>query len=86
MEDRYTYPNSPPRRAANLPRIAKFDQMPDSFLLTAKEVCQITSRSRTSLWRDVKDGRLAPPVRVGARSSRWTARAVRNYMGVCHDK
>ena len=40
-------------------RLSNFDHLPDQALLSAREVSQISGRSRTSLWRDVMRGSLA---------------------------
>lgn len=35
-----------------------------SALLTFQDAAKLTTLSRSSLWRAIKDGRLAPPVRL----------------------
>lgn len=34
-------------------------------LLTVREVCRMTRRARTTLYRDVRDGRFPPPLKIG---------------------
>ena len=58
-----------------------FDKLPDGALLSVREISHLTGRSRTSVWRDARDGRLASPVRLGRNSVRWRVGDVRRYMG-----
>ncbi|MEM9763439.1 MAG: AlpA family phage regulatory protein [Pseudomonadota bacterium] len=39
-------------------------------LLTLQEVLEVTKRSRSSVYRDIKSGALPPPIHIGA-SARW---------------
>ena len=55
------------------------DTLPDCALLSVKDVSAITSRSRTSLWRDVRAGHLAKPIKLAGRAVRFRADDVRNY-------
>jgi predicted DNA-binding transcriptional regulator AlpA len=61
-------------------RISKFDDLPDSALISAKEIMTLTGRSRTSLWRDVLHGNLADPVLLGNRTVKWRASDVRQFL------
>lgn len=61
-------------------RVTNFDQLPGSALVSIKELIALSGRSRTSLWRDVCNGHLAQPLKIGSRNVKWTARAVRNYL------
>jgi predicted DNA-binding transcriptional regulator AlpA len=54
-----------------------FDHLPNDSLVDIHLVSVVLGRSRSSIWRDVAHGRLAAPVRVGARSTRWRASDVR---------
>jgi predicted DNA-binding transcriptional regulator AlpA len=47
-----------------------FSVLPDDALIELRVVCALRGRSRASTYRDVAEGRLAPPVRVGG-SARW---------------
>ena len=47
-----------------------FPFLPDDALIELRVVCALRGRSRASTYRDVAEGRLAPPVRVGG-SARW---------------
>ena len=38
-----------------------FDILPDTALLTIKDISRLAGRSRTSLWRDVRAGLLPSP-------------------------
>ncbi len=53
-----------------------FPVLPDDALIELRVVCALRGRSRASNWRDVKDGRLAQPIKVG-HSTRWRVGDVR---------
>ena len=61
-------------------RISNFDSLPDSALLSVKELIALSGRSRTSLWRDVQRGFLGTPIKVGKASTRWNVAQVRAYL------
>ena len=61
-------------------RIQNFSQLPDNALLSAREINQLTGRSRTSIWRDVIKELLAEPVKIGTRTVRWRVGDVRTYL------
>lgn len=69
------------RRAARQRRITetleRFDSLPDEALVEIGIVTIVRGRSPASIWRDVAAGRLAKPLRVGLRSTRWRVRDVR---------
>jgi predicted DNA-binding transcriptional regulator AlpA len=48
----------------------------EAALLTAGEVCAARRCSRATLWRDVKAGRLPPPVYLAPSRPRWRLRDV----------
>ena len=57
--------------------LALFPNLPDDALVDVRLVSIILNRSIASVWRDAKQGRLASPVHVGARSARWRVGDVR---------
>ena len=61
-------------------RIQNFADLPNEALISVKEICLLSGRSRSSLWRDVKESRLPKPVSIGSNSVRWPAGAVREYL------
>ena len=61
-------------------RLSNFDQLPDQALLSAREVSEISGRSRTSLWRDVMRGSLADPVKIGSHTVKWRVCDVRQFL------
>ena len=61
-------------------RLSNFDQLPDQALLSAREVSEISGRSRTSLWRDVMRGSLADPVKIGSHTVKWRVCDVRHFL------
>ena len=61
-------------------RLSNFDHLPDQALLSAREVSEISGRSRTSLWRDVMRGSLADPVKIGSHTVKWRVGDVRQFL------
>ena len=61
-------------------RLTNFDHLPNSALISSKELVALTGRSRTSLWRDVVHGFLPKPIKIGNASSRWTVEQVKEYL------
>ena len=68
------------RHTQNNDRIDHFEKLPDEALLSAKEVSQISGRSRTSLWRDVARGSLADPVKIGSHTVKWRVGDVKVFL------
>lgn len=60
--------------------LALFQDLPDDALVEVRLVSALIGRSIASIWRDVGQGRLARPLRVGVRSTRWRAGDVRAAM------
>ena len=61
-------------------RVMNFDELPNSALVSIKELIALSGRSRTSLWRDVCAGNLAQPMKFGSRNVKWTAKEIRRYL------
>ena len=61
-------------------RLSNFGHLPDQALLSAREVSEISGRSRTSLWRDVMRGSLADPVKIGSHTVKWRVGDVRQFL------
>ena len=61
-------------------RIQNFADLPNDALISVKEICLLSGRSRSSLWRDVKESRLPKPISIGSNSVRWPAGIVRDYL------
>jgi predicted DNA-binding transcriptional regulator AlpA len=61
-------------------RVTGFDQLPNAALLSASDLVTLSGRSRTSVWRDVNEGRLCKPVRLGPNCVRWRVSDVRKYL------
>ncbi len=59
-------------------QLALFSSLPDCARVPLPVVCAITGRSPASVWRDVAAGRLAKPVSVGVRCTRWIVGDIRN--------
>jgi predicted DNA-binding transcriptional regulator AlpA len=61
-------------------RLTGFDELPNAALLSASDLVTLSGRSRTSFWRDVNEGRLCKPVRLGPNCVRWRVGDVRKYL------
>jgi predicted DNA-binding transcriptional regulator AlpA len=61
-------------------RLSTFDQMPATALVSVNDLVALSGRSRTSLWRDVNQGRLSKPVRLGPNCVRWRVEDARKYL------
>jgi len=55
----------------NLYRYQAFEKLSDDVLVDKRYVCHLFTCSVATVWRWCKDGRLPPPVRLGARATRW---------------
>ncbi len=62
-------------------RLAALSSLPADALISAKELSFLASRSRTSIWRDVKQNRLPEPIAIGPQARRWRVADVRAYLG-----
>jgi len=65
---------------AQLKCIQTFKALPDDALVDLKTVSTLASRSRSSIYRDVQQGHLVKPLRLGKSSSRWRVEDVRAYL------
>jgi len=54
-------------------------EMNDRFMRW-REVVKVTGRPRSSLQRDIQDGRFPPPVKIGPRAVGWRLSTVVNWM------
>jgi predicted DNA-binding transcriptional regulator AlpA len=64
-------------------RLAQFDILPETAFVDIKLVCALCDRSPSSIQRDVKAGRLAPPIKLGPgtkSSVRWHVGDVRRFL------
>jgi predicted DNA-binding transcriptional regulator AlpA len=57
--------------------LTRFPSQPDDALIDVRVVAVLLGRSTASVWRDVSHGRLPPPRRIGAGSTRWRVGDVR---------
>lgn len=67
-------------------RVCEFDRLPDSALLTVADISTLAGRSRSSIWRDIRNRRLPEPVALSPHASRWRAADVRTYLAGRHRK
>lgn len=61
-------------------RVRQFSLLPDEAQLSADEIKILSGRSRTSIWRDVRNGHLPAPVHIAGNAARWRAVDVRTYL------
>jgi hypothetical protein len=61
-------------------KLKQFPFLPDDAFVDIKLVCAVFDRSPSSIPRDVKAGRLAPPIKIGPNAKRWTVGAVRQRL------
>ena len=64
-------------------QIELFKHMPDEAYVDRKVVCALRDRSPSSTSRDVKAGRLAPPIKIGPNAVRWRVGDVRKSLKGC---
>ena len=60
--------------------LQNFDELPDTARVRLPVVEGLLSRSASSIWRDVKAGRLPAPVKVGPRATAWVVGELRQAM------
>jgi predicted DNA-binding transcriptional regulator AlpA len=67
-------------KQADVGRITVFDDLPDGALTDISEISALACHSRASIWRDVHEGRLTQPHKVGPNATRWYVSDVRRYL------
>ena len=67
-------------------RLEQFDALPETAFVDYKLVCAVCDRSPSSIQRDVKAGRLAPPIKIGPNAVRWRVGDVRRFLEGDEDK
>ncbi len=60
--------------------LKNFDALPDTARVRLPVVQALLSRSASSVWRDVKSGRLPAPVKTGKRSTAWIVGELRQAL------
>jgi predicted DNA-binding transcriptional regulator AlpA len=60
--------------------VSAFDDLPETALISVHEITALACRSRASIWRDVKAGRLPKPIAIGPQARRWRVADVRAYL------
>ena len=61
-------------------KLEQFDVLPKTAFVDNKLVCAVCDRSPSSIQRDVKAGRLAPPIKIGPNAVRWRVGDVRRFL------
>ena len=61
-------------------KLKQFDVLPETAFVDLKVVCAVRGRSPSSTQRDVKAGRLAPPIRIGPNAMRYRVGDVRKSL------
>lgn len=64
----------------DLDELRAFEASPDCARVSIAIVCAVTGRSRASVWRDVKAGRLPAPVKQGPNCTRWIVGELRKTL------
>ena len=65
---------------AQLDCIQTFKSLPDEALVDLNTVSTLASRSRSSIYRDIRLCYFVKPLRIGKISSRWRVGDVRAYL------
>lgn len=65
---------------SRLDHLTSFDDLPDTALVDVHTITALAKRSRASVWRDVKSGRLPQPIAIGPKTRRWRVADVRAYL------
>ena len=60
--------------------ICLFPMNYENQLLSVKQVCEITSISRSTVYRKVDAGTFPPPVHLGGNMVRWVLRDIQNWI------
>lgn len=68
------------------PTLVNLDDLPPCAMISARQLQALAQRSRVSLWRDVREGRLPPPVQLGPNCIRWTVSDARRYLAGHRDR
>lgn len=67
--------------AENTPSaLQNFDKLPDTARVRLPVVEGLFARSASSIWRDVKAGRLPAPIKTGPRSTAWVVGDLRKAL------
>jgi predicted DNA-binding transcriptional regulator AlpA len=64
-------------------RLKQFDILPETAFVDLKLICALCDRSPSSIQRDVRAGRLAPPIKLGPgtkSSVRWRVGDIRRFL------
>jgi len=61
-------------------RVNSFDDLPDSALVSDREIAAVIGVNPATVWRWVQSGRLPRPTKIGTRCTRWTVGAVRKLL------
>ncbi len=62
------------------PRVQQFDALPDSALVGVQELVALGLGSRATIWRDVHNKRLPPPIKIGPNRRGWLVGDVRQRL------
>lgn len=62
------------------PALTNFDELPDSAYVPISVVAALRGSSYATIWRQVRDGRLPAPYKLGKRSTRWKVGELRAAM------
>lgn len=61
-----------------LDEFLRFDELPDSALVSQPVVEAVLDVSGPTVWRRIRDGRLPRPRKIGPRGNRWSVGELRS--------
>jgi len=70
--------NNVKRRTSRRP-----EYIPADPLLTAREAATERGQGVSTFWRDVKNGLVPPPIRIGKQARRWRLSAIQASIDAC---
>ena len=62
------------------PKDLSLDSRDNSAMVDVDVVAAVLGRSKTSIWRDAREGRIPRPVKTGPGSTRWNVGAIRRHL------
>ncbi len=64
----------------SLSALKNFNFLPNEARVRLPVVCALFSRSASSIWRDIKAGRLPAPIKIGPRATAWVVGDLRKAL------
>lgn len=67
-------------------RINALDSLPDSALVSDRELAQLVGVNPTTIWRWARTGLLPAPQRIGTRCTRWQLGGARKALALAMEQ